>query len=468
MRVLLQTVGTLSVLVAAAAASGQDQMPWQPNLEAAQRVAAETNRLVLIHFWAPWCRPCVQLDSTVFADSATAKGLEANFVLVKLNADQETAARRRFGVSSLPTDVIITPSGTLVAQLQSPPTAAQYVKKMNQAAEGHRSLARKPVSPAPTTTQKSAPPGNAGAMVDPYASPAPGAQAAAAPPADPYAEYFPAEQRATAPPNAQSPVMPAQATVSPPPAAAPVDPYATPAPAVPPYGDRYAQGPQAPPAAPAAAAQAPLVDPYAAPPAAPVASAQQSVPYVPAQPMTDSYASVPPAQPAAVVAPSTPPPAAPPAAAYGAQASFQPQMNLPQLPPGCPPVGLEGNCPVTLLERKRWAVGNTAYGAVHRGRTYLFLGPQEKEKFLADPDRYSPMLSGLDPVHALDGQQAVPGKREFGVFGADGRVYLFADEHTRARFEQNEQLYTQRVQQAVAGLPPTGPAAYQAMRPAGR
>jgi YHS domain-containing protein len=155
--------------------------------------------------------------------------------------------------------------------------------------------------------------------------------------------------------------------------------------------------------------------------------------------------------------PLTPAPQNPPAPT--ANAVYQPQVNVPQLPPGCPPVALDGNCPVTLMERKRWAVGHTSFGAVHRGRTYLFLGPQERDKFLADPDRFSPVLSGLDPVHALDHQQSIPGKREYGVFGADGKIYLFADEASRAKFEQNEQHYTAAAGQAL------GQPTYQAMRP---
>ncbi|REK13015.1 MAG: DUF255 domain-containing protein [Planctomycetota bacterium] len=490
MRVMLQTICTTAVLAAATAAAGQDQMPWQPNLETAQRVAAQTNRLVLVHFWAPWCRPCMQLESNVFSNRQTAQQLEANYVFVKLNADRAAAERRRFGVSSLPTDVIITPDGTLVAQLQSPPTVPQYVSKMNQAAAGHRSLARKPeVQPVkqPDASQQTAPPSNAGAMHDPYAAPT---AEVAGPPADRYAEYFPESGPSQPQPgSAQHPVKPAQAYAAAPsrpaPPSATVDPYATnPAPATPTADSRYAQS------APPQQGQAPLVDPYADPPAgaqppganpyaggpAPSAAQQPPVQQPPVQqPPAQQPQAQPPITPPPVAGPyGAPPQGAPQGAApqtppgYGAQQAARPQVNLPQLPPGCPPVGLEGNCPVTLLERKRWAVGNAAFGAVHRGRTYLFLGPQEKEKFLADPDRYSPVMSGLDPIHALEGQQAVPGKREYGVFGADGHVYLFADEATRSRFEQNEQYYTQRVQQAAGGAPAAGAPTYQAMRPPGR
>ena len=86
---------------------------------------------------------------------------------------------------------------------------------------------------------------------------------------------------------------------------------------------------------------------------------------------------------------------------------------------------------------------------MHRGRTYLFLGPTDKEKFLANPDRYTPVLSGNDPVMALDHQITAPGKREFGVFGSDKRIYLFVDENTLQRFRQNEKRYQVEATQAA-------------------
>ena len=86
-------------------------------------------------------------------------------------------------------------------------------------------------------------------------------------------------------------------------------------------------------------------------------------------------------------------------------------------------------------------------GIVHRGRTYLFLGPAERKKFLANPDLYSPVLSGTDPVLAMDNQMAVAGRREFGVFGADRRIYLFADESSLKRFEANPKRYAVEAEQ---------------------
>lgn len=548
MRAVLQ-LGAVALATAATAvaAYGQDKMPWQPNLETAQRVAADTNRLVLIHFWAPWCGPCRRLDREVFSRAETAKGLEANFVLVKLNADQARAKTRLYGVSTVPTDVITTATGQMVSQIHSPPTSAQYVAQMNQAAAGHRSLARKP--------QRSGTQQNAGSAGPPAAGPAgPPAQPAAnsgagygqpyppatAPPVSPtqpppavaqaaaasgdrYAEYFPQQpSAATQPAAGANPVTPAQAYSAVPSSAATsqtaIDPYAVPAGSAPPTVNPFATptapatttaGPPAtspagpttvanPYAAPAAqppaaspyganapAAQPPAANPYATPPAQQPSASPYAAPSPAANPYAAPTAQPPAANPYAAptqppaanpYAAATQPPAANPYAAgppagqpHVATAPYtQPAVpttspttavsNPPQLPPGCPPIGLDGNCPVTLVERKRWIVGHASYGVVHRGRTYLFLGPQEKKKFLADPDRYSPVLSGIDPVLALDNQMNVPGRREFGVFGADGLIYLFADEKSRARFEANEQAYAARAKQASQTQ-------YQARRP---
>jgi len=120
----------------------------------------------------------------------------------------------------------------------------------------------------------------------------------------------------------------------------------------------------------------------------------------------------------------------------------------PALPPGAPPLALEGFCPVTLLERRAWTTGNVAHGVVHRGQTYLFAGPEEAQKFLANPDAYAPVLSGLDPVLALDNQVNVPGRREFGVFSGN-RVYLFSNEDSRSKFQQNPNRYAAEVLQAM-------------------
>ncbi len=128
-----------------------------------------------------------------------------------------------------------------------------------------------------------------------------------------------------------------------------------------------------------------------------------------------------------------------------AQPNPRPQF---QLPPGSPPLGMEGYCPVTLVNQKRWVQGDSRWGAVHRGRTYLFTGPEEQKHFLASPDSFSPVMSGNDPVMAADQRQVVPGTRTHGVFYGN-RIYLFSSEASLQQFNQNPRRYAAESLQAM-------------------
>jgi protein disulfide-isomerase len=122
-----------------------------------------------------------------------------------------------------------------------------------------------------------------------------------------------------------------------------------------------------------------------------------------------------------------------------------------KLPPGAPPLGFDGYCPVSMRNSWKWTAGDPRWGVVHRGRTYWFAGPEEQKQFWTDPDRYTPALSGMDAVLSVDHQQQVPGKREHSL-DYDGLFYMFASEATLQQFTANPQRYAQTVRQAM-GIP---------------
>ena len=152
------------------------------------------------------------------------------------------------------------------------------------------------------------------------------------------------------------------------------------------------------------------------------------------------------------------PPASPPA-----QAVPRARLIAPSMPAdshsGNPPLGLDGYCPVQLCDnmqegKRQWTIGDRRWGAIHRGRTYLFAGPRQQRRFLDAPDRYAPALSGNDVVLAADGGQTVPGRREHGGF-FEGRIYLFANEDSLRKFDTNPQHYAAATLRATgAGTPP--------------
>lgn len=122
-------------------------------------------------------------------------------------------------------------------------------------------------------------------------------------------------------------------------------------------------------------------------------------------------------------------------------------------PYGSMPLGLEGYCPVTLAERGVWTEGRAQWGVRHRGRTYLFAGPEQQQAFLASPDRYAPALSGDDPVAVVDHGKSTPGRRAYGVT-YQSRMYLFSSPENRAQFAANPERYTSTALLAERPAPP--------------
>src|SRR3954465_2246195 len=121
-------------LLLAMPAFGQEAIHWHTDLESAKLMAKQSGRLVLVHFWTPTCGPCIALEQNVFNQPGVGSAIETQFVPVKLNADENTATATLFGITRVPTDVIITPEGQIVSKTISAPTPAAYVAELTSAA----------------------------------------------------------------------------------------------------------------------------------------------------------------------------------------------------------------------------------------------------------------------------------------------------------------------------------------------
>ena len=89
---------------------------------------------------------------------------------------------------------------------------------------------------------------------------------------------------------------------------------------------------------------------------------------------------------------------------------------------------------------------------MHRDRTYLFSSKEKYELFKTNPDRFSPILSGYDPVIFHEQGQLLDGLEENGVFMGKNEkqhIVLFKNQETRAKFQANPKLYLDSVRQAV-------------------
>ena len=102
------------------------QIQWAPNMDAAQRAANAQNKLVLLHFEADWCRPCKALETYVFSEPSVQRAFAKNVVPVRINSETELGLVQKYGVQSLPFDVVLTPAGKVVTKRTSPNSATQY------------------------------------------------------------------------------------------------------------------------------------------------------------------------------------------------------------------------------------------------------------------------------------------------------------------------------------------------------
>jgi YHS domain-containing protein/thioredoxin-related protein len=407
---LFRYVVTLAAVVAPVAAFAESSVRWRSNLDAAKIEATQSNRLLLLHFTRKSCGPCKYLDDHVFSQPHVGPAVEQHYVPVRIDADASPALANSFRIDRVPTEIILTSQGEVVANLPIPDKADAYLGQLQNVAQHY----------AQTTAGGSG--SDARANVNsayaklPVATPANDQQAPAT------------RTVAAVPTNVQAPQTQGNPFV----AAAKPQPTAAAAPAG--QGAAPATSPITPTPSAATANAAATYNPYGT-----------ITPATPANAMPNSYRKQ--TEVAATTAP--PVPTATTAASTAPAATATAAAAPPQLPAGAPPLGFDGCCPVTLKTAGRWTPGNPALGVVHRGRTYLFASETERQQFWADPDAYSPVFAGLDPVLLLEKQQSVEGTRRVGGFAYGGLFYLFSSEETKQRFAANPASYAAGVRQAM-------------------
>lgn len=144
---VLRCVLTIACLLSSSlVARAQDHIEWQSDVAAAQQLASQQHRLVLLHFWSENCAPCLRLENSVFKRRDFIRAVHANYVPVKLNVNEHRELARRYNIKSIPTDVIVTPEGREVFRSISPGDVGRYVGLLDQVA-AHTRLAMKPMDP---------------------------------------------------------------------------------------------------------------------------------------------------------------------------------------------------------------------------------------------------------------------------------------------------------------------------------
>jgi thioredoxin-like negative regulator of GroEL len=88
---------------------------WLTSLNAAQKRAKERKQLIFVDLWADWCGWCHKMEQEVFPSEAFQKATKDK-VLLRLNTEdggEGTKIAQQYGISSLPTFLVLTPDLTI-------------------------------------------------------------------------------------------------------------------------------------------------------------------------------------------------------------------------------------------------------------------------------------------------------------------------------------------------------------------
>ncbi len=137
-------IWALGLVLAAIGPQAFGQVQWRNSIEQAKEEARQNSRFVLVHFWSETCPPCVSLERNVFGQAPMANAMHSGFVPVKINLSLLPDVGRAYNITSMPTDVILTPDGRELHRMTSPQDMQQYISILNQVAAHARMMQEVP------------------------------------------------------------------------------------------------------------------------------------------------------------------------------------------------------------------------------------------------------------------------------------------------------------------------------------
>lgn len=107
---------------------------WHKSVAAAQKIAKEKDQLILVDMFAQWCGWCHRFEREVFPSEVFQKATD-DMVLLRLDTEDRgegTQYAQKFGVSQLPTFLLLAPDLTLAGVINGYAPPQQFVAMLRQ------------------------------------------------------------------------------------------------------------------------------------------------------------------------------------------------------------------------------------------------------------------------------------------------------------------------------------------------
>ncbi len=445
------------------------ELSWKTDVELAKQSASENNKLILLHFSADWCRPCKQLEKFVFTSPRVIAKINERLETVYVDTDLNPALLKQFSITEIPADVVITPSGRVVSKRKSPKTTDDYIRMIDtlpvteiasqqenleltqkidqvlaaanagtQVAKDNDFTPAKANHAAPNVAREGAILANKATALTASVSPGQTQLVSHQAPSSDTSEtaehnddvdtagkskrvindtfFVEKSNFASSMPGGENQFQPATSRAR----LKNVENETSQNSSLQPHSNQNAAKILTPN----------FGGPNSTSKAAQIENENQSLRL--AQSDSNSF-------PAAVPSNSK-------------LASEKSLERTDSSASQVAELALSGKCPVTLIQEGKWAAGDPQFGCVHRGRTYLFTNQSKLTLFQQQPDAFSPVLAGYDPVLFHDKGALVDGKAKHGVFMGKSpkqRIVLFQSSETRAKFQADPESFMKTVRMAV-------------------
>ena len=107
----MKIITIIAVILSVLAIPAHSQ--WVDNYDAANYKCKESGKIMVIDFWADWCKPCQIMEQKIW-NNPDIKIEYQNFVAVKINVDIDKTTPAKYAVSGIPKVVITLPYGNVL------------------------------------------------------------------------------------------------------------------------------------------------------------------------------------------------------------------------------------------------------------------------------------------------------------------------------------------------------------------